>query len=63
MGYLLRKAVNRKWNQFRRKKFVADNKDEKEVEDLKTALTSHMEMQNLEFTQLVSCIALGIAVK
>ena len=30
--------------------------------DLKTALTSAMEMQSLEFAQLVSCHALGITV-
>jgi hypothetical protein len=32
IGYLLRKAANREWNQPRRKKFVAVNKDEKGVE-------------------------------
>ena len=32
MGYMLRKAANRKWNQPRRKQFVAVNKDEKGVE-------------------------------
>jgi hypothetical protein len=32
MGYLLRKAANRKGNQPKRKKFVAVNKDEKELE-------------------------------
>jgi hypothetical protein len=32
MGYLLRKAANRKWNQPRRKKFVTINKDKKELE-------------------------------
>jgi hypothetical protein len=32
MGYLLRKAANREWNQPRRKKPVAVNKDEKGVE-------------------------------
>jgi hypothetical protein len=31
MGYMLRKAANREWNQPRRKQFVAVNKDEKEV--------------------------------
>jgi hypothetical protein len=35
----------------------------KGVEDLKTALTSDMEMQSLEFAQPVSCLALGITVK
>jgi hypothetical protein len=29
MGYKLRKAANRKWNQPRRKQFVAINKNEK----------------------------------
>jgi hypothetical protein len=47
----------------RRKLFVAVNKDEKGVGDLKRALTSDMEMQRLEFAQLVSCLVLGITVK
>jgi hypothetical protein len=50
LGYLLRKAANGEWNQPMRKKFVAINKDEKGVGDLKT---SNMEMQSLEFSQLV----------
>ena len=29
VGYLLRKAANREWNQPKRKKFVAVNKDER----------------------------------
>ena len=62
MGYLLRKAANREWNQPKRKKFVAVNNDEKGVGDLKTTLTSAMEIQSLEFAQLVSYIALGITV-
>jgi hypothetical protein len=62
MGYLLRKTANREWNQARRK-FVAFNKDEKGVGDLKTTLTSDMEMKSLEFAQLVPCLALGITVK
>jgi hypothetical protein len=45
MGYLMRKTAKREWNQPRRKKFVAVNKDKKGVGDLKTALTSDMEMQ------------------
>ena len=53
----------REWNQARRKKFVAVNKNEKRVGDLKTALTSDMEMQSLAFAWLVSYIALGIAVQ
>jgi hypothetical protein len=32
MGYMLRKAANREWNQPRRKQCVAVNKDEKGVE-------------------------------
>ena len=63
MGYLLRRAANREWNQPRRKKFVAVNNDENGVGDLKVALTSDMEMQSLEFAQLASCLALGITVK
>jgi hypothetical protein len=38
-------AANREWKQPRRKKFVAVNKDEKGVGDLKTALTSALEMR------------------
>ena len=62
MGYLLRKAANREWTQPRKKKFVTVNKDEKGVGDLKTVI-SDMEMQSLEFAQLVSCLALGITLK
>ena len=42
--------------------FVAVNKDEKGVEDLKTVISA-MEMQSLEFAQLASCLALGITLK
>jgi len=63
MGYLLRNAAYREWNQPKRKKFVAVNTDEKGAGDLKTALTSDMETQSLEFAQLVSCLALGMTVK
>jgi hypothetical protein len=38
------------------KKFVAVIKDDKGAADLKTALTSEMEMQSLEFSQLISLI-------
>jgi hypothetical protein len=41
------------------KKFVAVNKDEKGDRDMKTALTSEIEMQSLEFAQLVSCLDSG----
>ena len=61
--YLLRKANNREWNQPRRKKFVAVNKDVKAVGDVKIALTSDINMQNLEFSQLVSCLSLASTVK
>ena len=44
VGYLLWKATNKEWNQLRRKKFVAVNKDEKGVRNLKITLTSDMEM-------------------
>jgi hypothetical protein len=63
MGYLLRKAGNREWNHPRRKMFVAVNKDEKAGGDLKSTLTLDLEMQSLEFVQLVSCLVLGIIVK
>jgi hypothetical protein len=58
-----KECCKQEWNQPRRKKFVAVNKDEKGVGDLKTTLTSDMEMQSLEFAQLISCLALGITVK
>jgi hypothetical protein len=45
------------------KKFVAVNKDEKGVGDLKTALTSDMKIQSLEFVQLVFFLDLWITVK
>jgi hypothetical protein len=61
MGYMLRKA-NRKWNRPRRKQFVAVNKDEMEWSS-EDALTSAMEMQSLEFAQLVFCLSLRITVK
>jgi hypothetical protein len=62
MGYPMKKAANREWNQPRRKQFVVVNKAEKGVGDLKTALTSAMEMKSLEFAQLVSS-PFGIIVK
>jgi hypothetical protein len=63
MGYLLRKTANMEWKQARRKKFVAVNKDEKGVGVLITALTSDVEMQSLEFAELVSYLALGFTAK
>jgi hypothetical protein len=65
MRHLLKKAVNREWNQHRRKKFVATECQTSqqhsvrmnEVGDLKTALTLGMETWSLEFAQLVFCLA------
>ena len=62
-GCLPRKAANRECNQPRRQNLGAVNKDEKGVGDLKTALPSDMEMQRLDFAQLVSSLARGITVK
>ena len=62
-GCLPKKADNRKWNQPRRKKFLAINKDEKAFEEMKTTLASDMMIQSLEYAQLFSCLALGIKVK
>jgi hypothetical protein len=45
------------------RKFVAINNDEKCIGDVKTALTSDMEMQSLRFPQLVSYLDSGITVK
>ena len=61
MRYLLRNAADMEWKQ-PRKRSVAVNKDEKRIGDMKTALTSDVEMQSLEFAQLVSCLALGVTV-
>jgi hypothetical protein len=47
-------------NHPRRKKFVVVNNGENGVGELKTALTSELEMHSLEIAQLVSCFALGI---
>jgi hypothetical protein len=49
MVYLPRNAVKRKWIQPKRKKGIGN---------LKSILTSDIEMQNLEFAQLVSRLAL-----
>ena len=63
MGCLQRKAASREWEQPRKKKFAAVKKDEKGVGDLKTILTSDMEIQSLKFAQLAFCLALGITPK
>ena len=52
VGYLLRKATHKEWNQPKRKKYVAVNKEEN-TGDLKNILTSDMQPQSLEFFQLV----------
>ncbi|KAL6035795.1 hypothetical protein STEG23_005192 [Scotinomys teguina] len=57
MGYLLRRAAHWEWNHHKRKKYIAVNKLNG-VGDLKSALTSDMEMQSLEFVQLVFSPAL-----
>ena len=44
VGYILRKAAKKERNQPRNQKFVAVNKDEKGVGDLKIALTLEIEM-------------------
>jgi hypothetical protein len=51
MGYLLRKAANREWNQPKRKNCVAVNEAERDW-------TSDMEMQSLLVSHLVSHLAL-----
>jgi hypothetical protein len=61
MGYLLRKASKREWNPPSRKKFVVVNKDEKGVDNIKTHLTSEVEMHNL--AELVLHLSLGNTVK
>ena len=49
MGYLPRTATNRRWNQPTRKKHVLQLIQLKEVEDMRSALSSGIEMQSLEF--------------
>jgi hypothetical protein len=51
MGYLVRKAANREWNQFKKKNCASINKAVR-------SWTSHMEMQSLGFVQLVFGLAL-----
>ena len=53
MGYLLRKAANREWNQPERRNCIAANKAER-------SWTSDMEMQSLEFAQLFFGLASSI---
>jgi hypothetical protein len=62
-GLSTEERYNRECNQPRRGNFVAINKDATGVEDMKTVLTSDMEMQSLEFDKLVSRLAFGSRVK
>jgi hypothetical protein len=57
MGYLLRKAANREWNQHKGKKLLQPQKMNGVV-DLKSALESDMEVLSLEFAQLYLGLAL-----
>jgi hypothetical protein len=60
---VLRKATKWESNQLRRKQFVGSQQRGKRSGDVKTDLTSAMEMQSLQFAQLVSCLSLEITVK
>jgi hypothetical protein len=55
VGYLLRKVANREQNPPKRRKCVQST-ELKRVGDLKSPLTSAMDMQSLEFAQLVFCL-------
>lgn len=57
MRYLLMKDVKKKWNYPKKKKFVAIRKI-KGFGDLKSGLTSNMEMHSLGLTQLDLSLAL-----
>ena len=59
MGRLMRSADIWVWDQPTEKNCVVVNKVEKGDVDLKNALTSHIRMQRLEFSQLLFCLALG----
>ena len=54
VGYLLRKAANREWNQPRKKKFAV-NKEENGFGDLKTTLISDKEMFEVCPAGFLSC--------
>lgn len=53
LGCLPRRAVDREWDQLKRETRVYQSTKLKGVRDLKSALTSDMEMQSSEFTQLI----------
>ena len=57
MGYLLKKVANRDWAS-PRERTVLQSAKIKRIGDLKSTLTSDMEMQSLEFSQLVFGLAL-----
>ena len=57
MGYLPRRAAKRKWEQPRREKCAVVNRGGKSRE-LKSMLTSDVEMQSWESAQLVFALAL-----
>jgi hypothetical protein len=57
VGYLLRKSAIMEWNDPKRNNCAAVTK-QKRGGDLKSPLTSVMEMQNLEFSQLAFGLAL-----
>jgi hypothetical protein len=57
MGYLPRRAPNRSGTSLRRRSMLLSTKL-KGVGNLKSTLTSYVEMQSLEFAQLVFGLAL-----
>ena len=57
VSHLLTEAATKEWNQPKRWKCVSDTKAERSG-NLKSILTSHMEMESLEFAQLVCSLAL-----
>jgi hypothetical protein len=56
IGYLPRKAADREWNQPRKRNLLQSTKMKKRVGNLKIALISDMEIQGLEFAQMVACL-------
>jgi hypothetical protein len=55
-------SANREWNQLRKKKFVAVNKDEKGVGDLKMSDIRHGEAK-FGASPAIFCLVLGITIK
>ena len=62
MGYMLRKAANREWNQPRRKQLLQSTKMKKEWRSEDRFDISHGD-ESLQFAQLVSCLDSGITAK